>query len=346
MYSYTDISHVHFEPTQRCQALCPMCDRTNNPHIKNAELSIKQFKHIIDSDFSKQLNSFLMCGNHGDPIFARDTLDMYEWLRYNNSNLYLHMTTNGGGRSNDWWKELALIFGENGRVTFSVDGLEDTNHLYRVNVDWKRVENSMDVYTQAGGKGLWVFLIFEHNEHQVEEAERMAKLFGLEFVKKKTGRWVQSYKGKKIQKKETSKGNEIKPPSNKDYQNKSVNDYEKLIDRYGDFDSYLDNTQIECKSLTSKEIFISAEGIVTPCCWTAGKLYKTYEKIGQNQIWSYIDDLKNINALHTSLREIVEGNFFKNIEKSWNLPSCLQGKSKVCAEKCGNGFDAFADQWK
>ena len=38
----------------------------------------------------------------------------------------------------------------------------------------------------------------------------MAKLFGLEFVKKKTGRWVQSYKGNKIEKKETSKGNEIK----------------------------------------------------------------------------------------------------------------------------------------
>ena len=39
MYKHSDISHVHFEPTQRCQALCPMCDRTNNPHIKNAELS-------------------------------------------------------------------------------------------------------------------------------------------------------------------------------------------------------------------------------------------------------------------------------------------------------------------
>ena len=44
MYKYTEISHVHFEPKQRCQALCPICDRTNNPHIKNAELSIEQFK--------------------------------------------------------------------------------------------------------------------------------------------------------------------------------------------------------------------------------------------------------------------------------------------------------------
>ena len=34
-----DIKHIHFEPTQRCQAACPMCDRTNNPYIKNAEIS-------------------------------------------------------------------------------------------------------------------------------------------------------------------------------------------------------------------------------------------------------------------------------------------------------------------
>ena len=346
MYNHNQIRHIHFEPTQRCQAMCSMCDRTNNSHMKNAEISINQFKQIIDSHFAKQLDSFLMCGNHGDPMVAKDTLDMYEWLRYHNSFLHLHMTTNGGGRSDSWWKDLAKVFGNNGKVTFSVDGLEDTNHLYRVNVDWKRVENSMDVYTQAGGKGLWVFLIFEHNEHQVEEAERMDKLFGLEFVKKKTGRWVQSYKGKKIEKKETSKGNELKPPSNKKYQNRSVNDYEKLINKHGDFNSYLDATDIICKSLKTKEIYISAEGLVTPCCWTAGKLYKAYESIGQNQMWSYIDDIKNINALHTPLRKIIDGNFFNKIEQSWNLPSCSQGKSKVCAEKCGTGFDAFGDQWR
>ena len=287
-----------------------------------------------------------MCGNHGDPMIAKDTLKMYEWLRYNNPKLYLHMTTNAGGRSDDWWKNLAEIFGSYGRVTFSVDGLEDTNNLYRVNVDWKKVENSMDVFTQAGGKGLWVYLIFEHNEHQVEEAERLAKLFGLEFMKKKTGRWVQSFRGNKIDKKETSKGNEIKPPLNTEYQNKSVNDYEKLIEKHGDFNSYLDKTIIKCKSLQTKEIYISAEGLVFPCCWTAGRLYKSYEEIGQNQMWSYINELNDINALNNPIRKIIDGDFFKKIEKSWNLPSCSQGKSKVCAEKCGTEFDAFGDQWK
>ena len=43
---------------------------------------------------------------------------------------------------------------------------------------------------------------------------------------------------------------------------------------------------------------------------------------------------------------LIEGNFFKRIEESWSIKSCSSGKSKVCAEKCGTGFDAFGDQWK
>ena len=274
MYSPDQIKHIHLEPTQRCQAQCPMCDRTNNPHVGKAELSLDNFMQIIDIDFVRQLNSLLMCGNHGDPIVSDDILSIFRYLRVNNPKMYLHMTTNAGARDDEWWKELVSILGTRGKVTFSVDGLEDTNHLYRVNVNWKRVEHSMDVFTQAGGTGIWVYLIFEHNEHQVEEAERMAKLFGLEFVRKKTGRWVQSYKGKKVDKKITTKGNEIKPPTKPENQNKSVNSYDKLIKSHGSFEEYLDQTKIKCKSLITNEIYISAEGLVTPCCWTHGRFYK------------------------------------------------------------------------
>ena len=346
MYISDQIKHIHLEPTQRCQAQCPMCDRTNNRHMKNAEISLNNFMSMVDIDFVHQLNSLLMCGNHGDPIVSNDTLSIFRYLRVNNPKMYLHMTTNAGARDDDWWKELVLILGSRGKVTFSVDGLEDTNHLYRVNVSWEKVEHAMDVFTQAGGKGIWVYLIFEHNEHQVEEAERMAKLFGLEFVRKKTGRWVQSYKGKKVDKKITTKGNEIKPPTNPENQNKSVNSYDKLIKSHGSFEEYLDQTKIKCKSLDNNEIYISAEGLVTPCCWTAGRFYKAYQEIGENQIWSYFDDLKDINALYTPLRNIIEGGFFKKLQKSWNISSCADGKSTVCAEKCGSGFDAFRDQWK
>ena len=346
MFISDQIKHIHFEPTQRCQARCSMCDRTNNPLMKNAEISFNEFISMVDIDFVHQLNSLLMCGNHGDPIISNETLPIFRYLRVNNPDMYLHMTTNAGARDDEWWKELVAILGSRGKVTFSVDGLEDTNHIYRVNVNWKKVEHSMDVFTQAGGKGIWVYLIFEHNEHQVDEAERMAKLFGLEFVRKKSGRWVQSHKNEKVNEKITIKGNYIKPPSKPEHQNKSVNTYDKLVESHGTFQKYLDQTKIKCKSLITNEIYISAEGLVTPCCWTAGKLYKAYEEIGKNQIWSYFDDLKDINALHTPLRDIIEGGFFKKLQKSWNISSCADGKPKVCAEKCGTGFDAFSDQWK
>ena len=42
MYDYKDIRQVHLEPTQKCQARCPMCDRNvnggkDNYHLTNAD---------------------------------------------------------------------------------------------------------------------------------------------------------------------------------------------------------------------------------------------------------------------------------------------------------------------
>ena len=73
-----------------------------------------------------------------------------------------------------------------------------TNHLYRQGVNWANVERSMDAFIGAGGRARWDFLIFEHNQHQVDEAETLAKRKGFEkFMKKKTGRFVDAKTNKK-----------------------------------------------------------------------------------------------------------------------------------------------------
>ena len=41
------------------------------------------------------------------------------------------MMTNGGARSKQWWTDLGKLTKGKMRVTFGIDGLEDTNHLYR-----------------------------------------------------------------------------------------------------------------------------------------------------------------------------------------------------------------------
>ena len=54
--------------------------------------------------------------------------------------MWLSMNTNAGAKDIYWWAKLAEVIGRRGAVIFSVDGLRDTNHLYRQNVVWDNVE--------------------------------------------------------------------------------------------------------------------------------------------------------------------------------------------------------------
>ena len=47
-------------------------------------------------------------------------------------------------------------------LDFSVDGLEETNHLYRQGVKWEHVERNMKAFINAGGRARWDYLIFQN----------------------------------------------------------------------------------------------------------------------------------------------------------------------------------------
>ena len=61
-----------------------------------------------------------MCGNLGDPIVARDTLEIFRYFREHNKDMWLSMNTNAGARDESWWTELANIFGRMGTVIFRI----------------------------------------------------------------------------------------------------------------------------------------------------------------------------------------------------------------------------------
>jgi MoaA/NifB/PqqE/SkfB family radical SAM enzyme len=354
MYKYEDIRSIHLEVTQNCQASCPMCDRNMNgkgvnPHINLDELTIEDCKKIFLPEFISQLDTMYMCGNLGDPIIARDTLEIFTYFRDHNPKMWLSMNTNAGAKNTIWWHALAKTIGSNGAVIFSVDGLKDTNHIYRQGVSWTNVERNIKAFIKAGGRARWDFLIFEHNQHQVEEAEALASKWGFEkFVAKKTGRFVTS----KVEPKDKHqavdrKGNEtteLKKPDEK-YQNAALKKQDVIINKYGSMDAYYDAAPIICKVKKDNSLFITAEGLALPCCWTAGRMYKWWHKDPKvEQIWDFID--KDALDARNGLEQVFATGVFDRIQDSWNKPSCGDGKLKVCAMKCGAEFDPFGEQFK
>lgn len=355
MYKLEDIKTIHLEVTQNCQAACPMCDRNMNgegvnPHINLDELSLDDCKQIFPPEFIAQLKTMYMCGNLGDPIVARDTLEIFKYFREHNPTMWLSMNTNAGARDEAWWTELAQVFGNLGAVIFSVDGLRDTNHIYRQGVNWDRVETAMQAFIKAGGRARWDFLVFEHNQHQVEQAEQIANEWGFEkFVAKKTGRFVDANTNKKekhqAKDRKGTDSAEIKKPS-KEYQNRALSTQDKLVAKYGSMDAYYDVAPIRCKVKEEGSLFITAEGLALPCCWTAGRMYKWWHKDPQvEQIWDFIPDKSALDA-RQGLDQVFATGIFDNIEASWNKPSCEKGKLKVCATKCGTEWDPFTEQFK
>jgi MoaA/NifB/PqqE/SkfB family radical SAM enzyme len=269
--------------------------------------------------------------------------------------MWLSMNTNAGAKDENWWRELAQVFGRMGAVIFSVDGLSDTNHLYRQNVVWDNVERNMKAFINAGGRARWDFLIFQHNEHQVEEAEKLANQWGVErFIKKKSGRFITSdIKPKQSHQAVNRKGNEtqkLEKPKEEKNQNLALLKQQEIVKSYGSMSDYLDKCSIDCKVAKQGSIFITAEGLLMPCCWTAGRMYKWWHKDPKvEQVWDHIDfagGKKGINVITKDIEEVIDGPLLSSITGSWKKESIKGGKLGVCSQKCGSEFDPYAEQFK
>ena len=358
MYQYSQIRTLHLEVTSKCNASCPMCLRNisggrTNPRLPLTELKLSDIKEMFPSSFIKQLSRFYMCGNYGDPMMARDTLKIFQYLRNQNPALHLSLFTNGSGRSASWWKDLA----KTADVThFSIDGLADTNHIYRRGTDFQKIIASATAYLKAGGNAVWDYIVFRHNEHQVEEARSIAKKMGFkDFVVKKTGRFFSNQRSQvKFQQQVMNNKGEIEyfleMPENPDYRNPSLMMSKNLTVTNESLYEHFNQTPIACKVAAEKSIYISAEGYVFPCCWLANQLYPWYLKEREGQVWRFIDSLPNkeqsLSLKVQSLKGIVESLFFqKSVPESWHGKDIKKDKLQVCAKTCGKTFDPFRDQF-
>lgn len=249
-----------------------------------------------------------MCGNNGDPIIAKDTLEIFKYFREHNKKILLSMHTNGSARNQKWWKELAQIMGKKGYVTFGIDGLADTHHLYRKGTDHAKIMTNSKTFIGAGGRARWDFIVFKHNEHQIETARLLANVNGFEkFTVKKTGRFFNNAKMavKNYREVMNNKGEveyTISPPDNPEYQNKSLQQEQNIIETFGSMNNYLNQTPITCSVKEENSVYVSADGYVFPCCWTANQLYVWWKKQYEGEIWEHINNIGGIEKYNNKYR--------------------------------------------
>ena len=176
MYRYDLIKNIHLEVSSLCNAECSICNRRVNGGPKNPTMierfiSLKEYKEWFDADLIKQLESITLCGNYGDPMTNPELIPIMRYTKELNPDITFHMNTNASGRDKQFWTDLADVIGKSGNVVFSVDGLEDTNHIYRKGTNWKKIMNAMEWFTAENkSHAVWEFLVFKHNQHQIQEA--------------------------------------------------------------------------------------------------------------------------------------------------------------------------------
>lgn len=362
---------VHLELTTKCNARCPMCPRTGQGRTRAdlalVELSRQDIQTILPPSVLSSLYHIDLCGGFGDPLVATDFDDILDYLRHGNPHLEVAIFTNGSLRAASWWSELPARIGPQAKVIFGIDGLADTHSLYRVDTSFEKVIENARRFIAAGGQAQWDFLVFRHNQHQVEAARQMARELGfIVFSPKVSGRFYKRYYEETadfeaghgydsfpVYDRTGQYERELELPNDPSYRNATLEKMKAEVLAHGSLIPALDAACISCRAISDRSCFVSAEGTVFPCCWTYGaSKYGTVFGMTQEenlQVARLVEQHGGTAAINAKLRPIaaiLDGPFFRALEQTWHATSIRAGKTKVCARMCGGTFsqeEQFAD---
>jgi MoaA/NifB/PqqE/SkfB family radical SAM enzyme len=341
MFKFNELKSIHFEITNNCQASCPMCTRNihggiENPLLKINNWSLDLFKNAINEEVINQVDKLYFCGNFGDPLLNNDLPDMIKYASQIKDSIQVRIHTNGSLRSTSWWEMLADIMPKDHGVVFALDGLEDTHSLYRIGTNFNKIIENAKAYIDKGGRAEWAFIRFKHNEHQADEAKKLAEDLGFEtFVMKDSSRFlldktfpVWNHRKEVTHYLEPSEYSEI-----------------KFIDRtvLKNYKELVKDMEIDCYVKKEKEIYLDAYGHLLPCCWLSSLPYTSIDHEGEVtaakremlcQYHELIDSLGSLNQIdirNRSLKDIINSKEYQTVwDEYWG-----EKKLITCARMCG-----------
>ena len=313
----SDFTRLQIELTSFCNAACPSCERAKyevlpehiyKKHLNSIEISLEKIKKWLPLDKMTSLRHLHLCGNIDEPTLHSDLFGVCKYFEENTpDHVWIHISTNGGTRNKEFWEEMASL--KRTLIVFGIDGLEDTNHIYRKNVRWKKLQDNFRTYIKAGGDAAWQFIKFKHNLHQIEECRKLS--VDESFVSFNT---VDS----------TRENFEVEAVET---QLKS----DSCVRCKATYDNY----ELE------KSFFIDVRGNVWPCCWMGTKdvieyefvpkvghkfghflshnlNYEKFEDIISGDMFSYLyDHQKDFDVCNQHCKENISDVFTWDIQKQW-----------------------------
>jgi sulfatase maturation enzyme AslB (radical SAM superfamily) len=289
------------------------------------ELSLANVKKILPPTLLKQIKKILFNGNLGDFGLAKDSIDIVKYL-INNQVPTIVINTNGSMRTPEWWSQLAL---PGVTIGFALDGFADTHELYRLGTDWKTIIKNATAFIQAGGRAVWRFIPFDHNRHQEQACKNLAKELGFVYFEN-----IDEGRDRgPVYTRNGEFSHHLGEPWNPDKTVPLVKDMLESHITWFDHrtiqcDKDTQPLNINCQHIRQKELYITADGHVFPCCFL-GFYPETMNHPGNKQLLPLV---KENNALEYDLEHCIA--WFNSIQETWSKPSIAEGRLYGCVNSC------------
>ena len=292
---------ISIEPSAVCNLKCPQCPvGKGDIRRKNNFLDNVIYEGIIDQLHRSAIT--LNLNFQGEPLM---NVNLPDWVRYaGNRGLYTITSTNGHNLTGE--VPMKLVKSGLDRIIISVDGTDpETYTKYRRGGNFATVIDGIKTLSDAraiAGKNnpliIIQFLVFKHNEHQVEQILKLGREWGADKVHIKSAQIEYFEDGKDWL------------PDEKNYKRYAETSDGALILKK--------NPQNRCRRIWETTV-ITSDAVVVPCCFDK----KAQFPMGSLQNSDFRDIWEN-----TAYREFREG-VLRDRKKNPICMNCTEGQSSV-----------------
>lgn len=345
---WSQVSKLHVEISSLCNAACPQCARHPtasyflNPMIEDKEKwTLDQVKKNFPKEDLANLKTIMYNGTVGDFITNTQAIPIAKYFSEANDFIYSVVNTNGSARPIEWWQNLAEI--PRLKVNFAIDGLKDTNHIYRRRTDFDTIIRNAKAFIEAGGEADWHMIVFDHNKHQIESCRELSKTLGFKkfhfrhtdrrdtAVRDQNGKYEYDIRAVTID------GNLRNPNFISIDHAKMMSDVEdRMIKKTFKPYTVIKNVKKlehvnNCESIREKSIYITSNWIVMPCCFLgATVINKEYDYKYRELMDLIVSENKTFSDFiareENTVRNIIENHSFdwiyKKLETDYPLKTC------------------------